>query len=44
MPNIKFLKGWMGYMSWGTPCTLLIAVIDYSNVAMPFAVTAFSAL
>ena len=39
-----FFEGLVGYNPLDVPCTQLMAVINYSNAALPLAVTAFPAL
>ena len=40
----KFFEGVVGYATLGFPCAQPMAVINYSDATMPFAVTAFPAL
>ena len=37
----KFLEGAVGYNPLGIPCTLPMVIINYSNIVLPFIVTAF---
>ena len=41
---VKFFLGRVGYSTLGAPCDCIVAIIDYSNAAMPFVITAFLTL
>ena len=40
----KFFEGAVNYMPLGLPCTRLVAVISFANVAQPYVLTAYLAL
>ena len=41
---VMFFPGRVGYTHLGTHCDLIIAIIDFSNAAVSFVITAFLAL
>ena len=40
----NFFKEWVGCMPLGASCTHLVAIIDFSNAAMPFIIPVYLAL
>ena len=41
---VKFFEAQVGYMPFGTLCNCLMAIIDQTNAAMPFVITAHPSL
>ena len=41
---VKFSVGRVGYTPLGIPCDCIMAIMDHSNTAIPFVITAFPAL